>query len=463
MRRILQILTLAGLALVCASRPAGAFALLGQFDGAFQNPDLYYRTTDPIGVYGTDIGGPQNLGEEYRYNVSELFYAFDASFLDYFGQKGVEAVDAAIKVFNDLPPVSTLSPDLLEQPLNTQRINHRAQALQLLDLKSAAMSMLAEELGLAHAERFVWTMRFRELPPGAQCPGYEYDVIKRNFDPITWFPSSYVNGTLYTYIILTSCDPDRSEAFEERVDPLQPAQTSVSTALFGLRLGGFYSGLTRDDVGGLRYIYRPSNYNQEAFTTGTLFGAGAGGGSWSVVNPLATNNPAATNLSFVRPGVDKIRFVKTQYDSLVGTTYPGATNDYTASVLLNGQSLQIQARRVALAPDFLFTAGDQLNSVLSRTEPPYVASPLVGGAGGANGPGVVDIASGNLNANIAIAFNKVGVLFQLGFGSFLRESEAIQEQQFVWGSFDGSTNPPIIYPNFLSITELEQIVLGGGR
>lgn len=461
MRRILQILILSGLALACGSRPAGAFALLGQFDGAFQNPDLYYRTTDPVGIYGDDIGGPQNLGEEYRYNVPELFYAFDASFLDYFGQKGVDAVDAAVKVFNDLPTASVLSANLLEYPLNTQRINQRAQALQLLDLKTAVMSALAEELGLAHSERFVWTMRFRLLPPGAQCPGYTYDVIKRNFDPITWFPSSYVNGTLYTYIILTSCDPDRSEAFEERVDPLLPAHTSVS-AYFGIQLGGFRSGLTRDDVGGLRYIYRQNNYNQEPFTAGTLFGAGVGG-AWSVVDPNATNNPAITNVSYVRPGVDKVRFVKTYYDSMVGTTYLGATNDYSASVFINGQATQVPVRRVALAPDILFTAGDQLNGALTRSEPPYVPSPLVGGAGGANGPGIVEITSGNVNANISIALNKVGVLFQLGAGSFLRESETFTAQQFVWGSFDGSTNPPTIYPDFLSITELEQTVLGGGR
>ncbi|MFN0069621.1 MAG: hypothetical protein ACKVYV_18545 [Limisphaerales bacterium] len=463
MRRSLQILTLTVLAWMAGARPAGAFALLGPFDD-WQTAEIYYQTTDPIGIYGDDIGGPQNLGEEYRYNVPVLHYAFDFSFLDYFGQKGVDAVDAAIKVFNDLPAVSSLSTNLTEYPLNSQRINYRAQALQLLDLKTAVMSILLEELGLGHAERFVWTMRFRELLPGATCPTYEYDVIKRNFDPINLFPSSYVNGTLYTYIIITSCDPDWSEVFEEPVNPLQQTHTSVS-AFFGIQSGGFRTGLTRDDVGGLRYLYHPNNRNQETFTAGTLFGA-AGGGAWTPVDPFATNAPAATNSSFVRYGVDKVRFVKTAYDSLFGNVYPGATNDFTARVLVGGSPRDIRARRVVTAPDILFTAGDQLNGVLSRTTPPYLPTPLVGGAGGANGPGIVEITAGNVNANVAIALNKIGVLFQQATGTFLRQNEGLQVQQFVWGSFDGSTNEPTIYPDFVSINDLELFVsegtVGGG-
>lgn len=461
MRRPLQLLTLLLLAAVAGTRPAGAFALLGPFED-WQTPDLYYQTTDPIGIYGEDVGGPQNLGEEYRYNVPTLYYAFDANFLNYFGQKGVEAVDAAIKVFNDLPPVSTFSPNLLEFPLNTQRINYRAQALQLLDIKTWVMSMLIEELGLAHAERFVWTLRLRELPPGAECPFYRYDIIKRNFDPINWFPSSFVNGTMYTYVIITTCPeaPDRSEVFEEPVNPLSATHTSVS-AFFGIQNGGFRNGLTRDDAGGLRYLYHPNNRNQETFTAGTLFGTVGGGGAWSPVFPGATNGPTATNNAYVRGGVDKIRFVKTAYDSLFGSVYPGATNDYTARVLINGSQRDIRARRLLAAPDILFSASDQLNSVLFRTTPPFLPAPLAGGAGAVNGPGIIEITSGNLNANVTISLNKIGILFQQGFGTFLRQNQGVQAQQFVWGSFDGSTNEPTIYPDYLSLQQLEQFVSGG--
>jgi len=41
----------------------------------------------------------------------------------------------------------------------------------------------------------------------------------------------------------------------------------------------------------------------------------------------------------------------------------------------------------------------------------------------------------------------------------LTEANAIDRP--IWGSFDGSTNPPVLYPNWFSIQELEQQVLGG--
>ena len=57
-----------------------------------------------------DIGGPMNLGQEYRWNVPVLTYAFDQSFLDYFGSGGVAAVESAIGILNSLPPVSKANP-----------------------------------------------------------------------------------------------------------------------------------------------------------------------------------------------------------------------------------------------------------------------------------------------------------------------------------------------------------------
>ena len=38
------------------------------------------------------------LGEEYRWNVPVLTYAFDQSFLDYFGSNGVAAVEKAFQI-----------------------------------------------------------------------------------------------------------------------------------------------------------------------------------------------------------------------------------------------------------------------------------------------------------------------------------------------------------------------------
>jgi len=89
-----------------------------------------------------------DLNEEHRWNVPIVTYAFDKSFLDYFGSNGVAAVEAAIKVLNDLPPASSLV--LSNFPVEVSRKNFRAEELQLVDLKSAALAVLLEEWAWHH-------------------------------------------------------------------------------------------------------------------------------------------------------------------------------------------------------------------------------------------------------------------------------------------------------------------------
>ena len=181
--RILIILVLAG-----AIPRARSFSLLGAFD-TWMTPELGYQlglldlgtTTIP-----PDVGGPMNLGEEYRWNLPLLTYGFDESFLNYFGAKGVAEVEKAMQVFNDLPAVTEMSSDLAEFPLDTRRVNHRASALYLYDVKSFTMAALMEALGAAPAERYVWTLRSRVVINNIPY----YTVVKRNFDPMTSLPSA---------------------------------------------------------------------------------------------------------------------------------------------------------------------------------------------------------------------------------------------------------------------------------
>ena len=59
-----------------------------------------------------------------------------------------------------------------------------------------------------------------------------------------------------------------------------------------------------------------------------------------------------------------------------------------------------------------------------------------------------------------ITFNKVGTTYRNFAGTpFLDETTATRS--FIWGSFDGSTNAPIIYPSGTSIQNLERQVLTG--
>ena len=48
-----------------------------------------------------DLGGPKQLDEFYRWNTPHLVYGFDQSFVMFFGQEGINAVDDAMRAIND--------------------------------------------------------------------------------------------------------------------------------------------------------------------------------------------------------------------------------------------------------------------------------------------------------------------------------------------------------------------------
>jgi len=60
---------------------------------------------------------------------------------------------------------------------------------------------------------------------------------------------------------------------------------------------------------------------------------------------------------------------------------------------------------------------------------------------------------GTMEPGIPIVFNKVGPIYENSAPAFL--DEAGQLLWFIWGSFDGSTNAPIVYPNGTSIDSIE--------
>ena len=132
-------------------------------------------------------------------------------------------MEAAFKILNDLPAASEMSPDLREFPLDTRRYNYQASALRVRDLKSWTLSALLEVMGLGVPERSIYTLRSRTIVGGVPV----YVTLRRNFDPVTFAPSSYVNGTLYTYSIFqTVFTPpfDAWEAVPISVDPFEPTR-----------------------------------------------------------------------------------------------------------------------------------------------------------------------------------------------------------------------------------------------
>src|SRR5579863_6138887 len=273
------------LMLQLAAGPLFAFSLLGPLtapNGAdtYQVPAIGYQLTVP-NFDRTDDGSPRNIAEDYRWNTHNVFYAYDASFLTYFGPNAATEIDKAFTTFNAVGNVDSYSADLHEWPLQANRINSSAQQFGLLDLKSFTMGLIAEQLGLDEPDRWTFCLHNRFLSGTNTCPNYTYDVIMRNYDPATDSYSPYVNGVLYTYTnrelcnasaaVLASFAPETGgDAVEVAVDPTQVAQELDAVADGKVGNGGYYTGLTRDDVGGLRYMWTSNRFQTESVDPNSL-------------------------------------------------------------------------------------------------------------------------------------------------------------------------------------------------
>lgn len=632
---------------------AGGFALLGPVNETFQIQTIAY------GLPG-DIGAPKNLAEEYRWNKPVLYYSCDDNFINYFGGLGMTAIDSAFAVYNQLTNVSAYSLELNEFPLETMRVNYQAEALQLVDIKALTMQTLAEQFGLAEPERWVWCLRNRFTTPGGTCPQNQvYDVIKRNFDPVPTGPnqvqsSSYVNGNLFSYFVLEDCSDaptPSADAVEFPVDPLATQLSAVAS--YGALYGNFYMGLTRDDIGGIRYLLRTNNYNIEnagtntltyitnttpqllftsnltefaimaltndpgtlsalfpnlqissstpiftnVVTTGTIFyftnlpysPAGTPASlvtatvqstnvliywsheflnvyitpSYQLVSNLqiplvsghtstnrlltltttnisasacgpfdpvgsictsvtsssslttgifgdyyilptnlcdvsivstqlitavtvtngtfvATNAPGTTNnagesfsqtstytfnqyVYVVRPvvcpansvglrqGIERVRFERRDYDSLLGRFFYPATNTYTLVSLTNNTLSKQVVTRILTAPDFLITARDTSPGPSQDDSPAPIGRNQIAYNQANIGAGLAG--PGTLEPGTVITYNKVGPVYNNTAPAFL--DEAGQTLWFIWATFDGTTNTPIVYPNGTSIDSIE--------
>ena len=245
---------------------------IGNGGDSWQVPTIGY------GLPG-DLNAPKNISEEYRRNTPVMYYAFDANFFGYFGPDGAASVDGAFTILNSLTNVNQYSSQLSEFPVESRQINYQAQALGLLDLKSITLSLMVEQLGLTDPVRYTWTLHDRFLPSGGTCPiDEEYLVVQRNFDyfstPLNQLQySPYVNNTLYSYQIYEACTGPNplALAVPYSVDPLADIYSPVAS-LGSIFWGEYYTGLTRDDMAGLRYLLSTNNVNWESAPSGSILG-----------------------------------------------------------------------------------------------------------------------------------------------------------------------------------------------
>jgi hypothetical protein len=452
------------------------FAMLGPFK-TWQVPILGYRI-------GGQIGGPMTPLEFYRWNVPVITYAFDSSFVRYFGTNGINEVEKAIKIFQDLPPVdqiqnvtniSFFGPPVIDL-LNTNgeifprtpygpSVNNAAAEMRLTDLKSTTMFHLMEELGMADPLNWFWALRNRQpLAP----PIIEYGVVNYNYDPITIQPSTNLNGIYYGFTIFDNNTIADAIETISLTDPL----LNLPVATGFLPFGAFYERLSFDDVGGLRFVYSTNRIVTETLlnTGGTTVlrgsGAGAGGNSpWSIVfgpTNVGTNTLSFTNLfnpsnvvnTVLRPGIGKLNFFRVEYDSLIGQNFVTVTNLYTDTYISNATVLHQPLMRVIRQPDILFSVSDLggalgLPFITSRTTTAgWVDNSALNSHGAANaglfGPGII-------TPQVEITYMDTLPWYN-NENPFFLDDTAFVFIVGAWGSFDGSTNAPIVYPQFLDLT-----------
>ena len=230
--------------------------------------------------YGPQFA-PKNLGEEYRVNTPIMFFSPDANFLDYFGSNGVVALSNAFDILNALTNVDNYSAMLGEFPLDSRHLNYSADVLGLYDLKSYTLATMMRQLGLENPVQWTWGIHDRYELPNTQCPaGMEYLVVQRNFDyfstPLNQLQySAYVNNVLYSYYITEYCQPTPpllAITTPYSVDPTASEYSPVAASLsdrgdaeqWGIYYGQYFSGLTRDDMAGFRYLISTNNVLYES-------------------------------------------------------------------------------------------------------------------------------------------------------------------------------------------------------
>jgi hypothetical protein len=238
-----------------------------------------------------------------------------------------------------------------------------------------------------------------------------------------------VNGTAYTGFFSTNASPPLNLISEYPQDPSQSIHTAVADAFSfsyaGLQRGDFYTGLTRDDAGGLAYLLHATNVNWESLPKNVIF---------TGPDHEADKHSRGT----WRPGVEKITFAPQPRNKR--GKFKTAVFKFTAYRATNGVATPQAAERIVSGPDIIFSAADTFP--IDSLSPLFVRTGTSRWANNARQNGNPDGAGpGTIIPPVRITFNELGPRILSG-GPF-NPPEVINQS---WASFDESTNPPVVYP-----------------
>ena len=280
--------------LAAAARPAQAFVLIGLPSA---NQSVVFNFTD-------DMGAPRDIKQFFRWNIPNLTYSFDASFVNFFGLDGINAVNEAFGVVNDFfaPTDGAYSGvtalDLVSHGFrsnyNTTAVNVTAQNAQVMDVKSLVLGMLLNNMGIGNPHRHAYSIN--SVSTNLAGTQWNFNVLLRNWDPMTYTSSSNINNVGYSYRLIHDSPPsvgvtiapsvmDMEEFTSDTSGNAFSAVASIADAFYGntalfwtdtptlYSFGVYYHKdnaiggqneprhtLTYDDAGGLKYLYRRNNF-----------------------------------------------------------------------------------------------------------------------------------------------------------------------------------------------------------
>ena len=286
---------------------ARAFVLIGNVDPTIPSQG---RGTMVLFNFPDPMGRPTPVKEFYRWNYPELTYAFDSTFIRYFGHNGMAAVSNAFSVLNDFFEPTDLaytdgvsSMNLItefDQHFSTWEFNPSANINSVTDIESITLGMLVNHLGLGNPHRYCFVLHDVLNYNAANGTG-TFQVMMRNYDPYTYQPSAVINGVTHSYWLYND-SPNATgnitiwdaveytvgndnqygaiAAIRDVINFGGMAWPSVAPTVFrtpGVFFRPDYSGnlpapalsgkvrsqprhtLTFDDAGGLKYLYRTNN------------------------------------------------------------------------------------------------------------------------------------------------------------------------------------------------------------
>jgi hypothetical protein len=162
-------------------------------------------------------------------------------------------------------------------------------------------------------------------------------------------------------------------------------------------------------------------------------------------------------------GIGGMRFVRADYDSLLGQYWQPVTNDYTMTLITNSKASTLYLRRVATQPDILFSAVDMFPNTVVTWELSFNEDNVLPGLAG----------PGTINFPATITFDKAGPgVFNANFDVMngdpyftqtpsqqILNTNSFYSQYYVWANFDGTTNDPVVFPNGTTLEDLQNHIL----